>query len=262
MALKSPTPYHTLGSLAPVGDVQLNYVLEGDPHKPLLALIPMARHNLTMWERLMPDLLSQFRVLRFDLRGMGRSTGGAPEGYCFEQYADDLAGLLTHCELGSAIVVGVAYGARTAAAFALRHPGRLAGLALFDVSLTPPVDQRRQGVLGEAARAALAAAGQSPAPAERYWRFYEDRESADAMHRAHEGAPDLTEPLGAVQAPTLIACGAYDENLKEAQRIAAWVPPARFHLMPMTGHGSPVYRPAYVAALLAAHFGRPAPDLP
>jgi pimeloyl-ACP methyl ester carboxylesterase len=113
-------------------------------------------------------------------------------------------------------------------------------------------------VLGEAARAALAAAGQSPAPAERYWRFYEDRHSADAMHRAHEGAPDLTEPLGAVQAPTLIACGAYDENLKEAQRIAAWVPPARFHLMPMTGHGSPVYRPAYVAALLAAHFGRPA----
>ena len=72
-----PTPYHTLGSLAPVGDVQLNYVLEGDPHKPLLALIPMARHNLTMWERLMPDLLSQFRVLRFDIRGMGRSTGGA-----------------------------------------------------------------------------------------------------------------------------------------------------------------------------------------
>ena len=117
MALKSPTPYHTLGSLAPVGDVQLNYVLEGDPHKPLLALIPMARHNLTMWERLMPDLLSQFRVLRFDIRGMGRSTGGEPAGYCFEQYADDLAGLLSHCELGSAIVMGVAYGARTAAAF-------------------------------------------------------------------------------------------------------------------------------------------------
>ena len=30
----------------------------------------------------MPDLLSQFRVLRFDIRGMGRSTGGEPAGYC------------------------------------------------------------------------------------------------------------------------------------------------------------------------------------
>ncbi len=256
MAPKPTTPYHTLGTTVSLPGAEVHSLLEGDPFKPLIALIPMARHNFTMWEPLMADLLTHFRVLRFDIRGMGRSSGGDPEGYTFNQYADDLAALLAHYDLGSAIVMGVAYGARTAAAFALRHPARVAGLALFDVSLRPPVDQGRQGVLAEAARAALTAAGQPPPKPQRYWRFFEDRESAAAVHRAHEGAPDLTEPLGAVQAPTLVACGDYDENLKEAQRIAAWMPSARFHLMPMTGHGSPLYRPAYVAALLAHHFGR------
>ena len=154
--------------------------------------------------------------------------------------------------------MGVAYGARTAAAFALRHPGRLAGLALFDVSLTPPVDQKRQSVLGEAARAALEAAGQSPAPAERYWRFYEDRASADATHRAHEGAPDLTEPLGAVQAPTLVACGAYDENLKPSALRP--VPPASPHAHDRAWLSR--VSAAYVAALLAAHLDGPPTSSP
>ena len=43
--------------------------------------------------------------------------------------------------------------------FPLRHPTRLGGLGMFDVALTPPVDQGDQGALGTRAMAMLKDAG-------------------------------------------------------------------------------------------------------
>ena len=244
------TPFDQSHSFAEINGVTLHYVLEGDATNPTLALINMASHNLTCWEVVLADLAEHFQILRFDLRGTGKSGWGDDETFNFSQYADDLAGLMDHLKLDRAFVVGVAYGARTAAQFGLRHPRRLSGLGLFDVALTPPVDQVDQGALGAQATAMLKESGIDVPERQKYWRFYEDRDAARKCHTAHEREPDTTSMIQAITAPTLVACGEQDMNLPAAEQIASQIPGALFSPMPMTGHGSPFFRPDLFAQLI------------
>ena len=64
-------------------------------------------------------------------------------------------------QLPKTFVLVVAYGARTAAQFALRHEDKLAALGLFDVALTPPVEQSQQKILAAQARQLLDEVGES-----------------------------------------------------------------------------------------------------
>ncbi len=223
--------------------VRFHYALEGDASKPVLALINMASANLTTWEPVLEGLLEKFRILRFDIRGTGKSGWGAGDEFTFSNYADDLATILDELDISKAFVLGVAYGARTAAQFALRHENKLTALALFDVALTPPVEQTGQRELGAEARRLLEAAGEPIVEFRKSWRFYEDRDAALKAHTAHERESDTSEMLVYLDVPVLVACGRQDMNLAEAQRIAAAIPTAEFHLMEMTGHGSPFFRP-------------------
>lgn len=237
------TAYDVTRNMARVHGIDLHHVLEGDAKKPTLVLVNMASHNLTCWEVVLAPLLEHFQVLRFDLRGTGKSGWGDKAQFNFAQYADDLAGLMRHLGIKSAFVVGVAYGARTAAQFALRHPTMLSGLGLFDVALTPPVDQGDQGALGAKAMAMLKDAGMAIPERQKYWRFYENRDAALACHTAHQREGDTMAALSAITAPTLVACGRQDMNLDSAREIAALIPGATFAVMEMTGHGSVFYRP-------------------
>ena len=47
MRQQPSTPYDQLGNMAQINGIDLHYVLEGEPNKPVLALINMASHNLT-----------------------------------------------------------------------------------------------------------------------------------------------------------------------------------------------------------------------
>ncbi|WP_299073534.1 alpha/beta hydrolase [uncultured Paraglaciecola sp.] len=233
-----------------VGAVDFHYALDGESSKPVLALVNMASVNLTAWEPVLASLLQTYRVLRFDIRGTGKSTWGADHEFTFSQYADDLAAIMDVLQLPKAFVLGVAYGARTAAQFALRHEDKLTGLALFDVALTPPVEQVAQKSLAAQARQLLIEAGEPELVPKKSWRFYENREAAFKAHTAHHHEPDTSEMLGDLQVPVLVACGRQDMNLNEAQRIAGAIPNAKFELMEMTGHGSPFFRPELFAKIV------------
>ncbi len=243
-------PYDQSNDFVIVNGIRLHHALNGDENNPVLALINMASHNLTCWEPVLDGLLQQFRVLRFDIRGTGKSEWGADDQFTFSQYADDLAALMQALSIVQAFVVGVAYGARTAARFALRHPDKLTALGLFDVALTPPVEQSGQRALAAEARELLKEAGEPEVAIRKSWRFYENRNAALKAHTAHEHEPDLSDRLSELEMPVLIACGRQDMNLAEAQRISESIPSSEFHLMEMTGHGSPFFRPALFVKLI------------
>lgn len=230
--------------------IRFHYALDGEPGRPVLALVNMASANLTTWEPVMDDLLVHFQILRFDIRGTGKSGWGGDDEFTFSDYADDLAAIMTALDIPRAFVLGVAYGARTAAQFALRHEDKLTALGLFDVALTPPVEQSGQRELGAEARAMLKEAGEPLVVPRKSWRFYLDREAALKAHTAHTHEPDTSEMLGHLKVPVLVACGRQDMNLDEARRIAAAIPTAEFQIMEMTGHGSPSYRPGLFASLV------------
>lgn len=230
--------------------IAFHYALTGDSSKPTLALVNPASHNLTCWEPVLADLEANFQVLRFDIRGTGKSGWGAESEFTFTQYAADLAAIMDALNIPKAIVVGVAYGARTVAQFALNHADKLTAFGMFDVALTPPVEQTGQQQLGAQARELLSAAGEPAIEQRKSWRFYENRDAAFLAHTAHQSEPDTSEMLGNIPAPALVVCGRQDMNLAEAQRIAGAIEGSTFHIMEMTGHASLFYRPTLFVELI------------
>jgi 3-oxoadipate enol-lactonase len=96
--------------------------------------------------------LSGTRLLRYDARGHGRSTGQAePDDYQWGNLADDLLRLLDHVFPGERVHgVGPSMGAATLLHAAVREPDRFSGLTL----LLPPTAWATRAAKGEDYRAA------------------------------------------------------------------------------------------------------------
>jgi len=77
------------------------------------------------------------RVVMYDLRGHGR-TERPPTGYTLDDYVDDLAGLLDQVGTEPVYLVGNSFGGTIAFSFAVRHPGRVAGIAVIESEPATP----------------------------------------------------------------------------------------------------------------------------
>ena len=78
---------------------------------------------------------SSSRVLTFDHRGVGRSTGAPP--YSVLQWSHDLLALLDHAGADRVHLVGHSTGGIVAQTFAVAHPDRVRSLALGGTWLKP-----------------------------------------------------------------------------------------------------------------------------
>ena len=80
-------------SFATINNISIHYQLEGDQDAPVLMLCNSLGTTLEMWEPQMPTLLTQFQVLRYDVRGHGQSD--VPAGpYRIEQLGRDAMALV------------------------------------------------------------------------------------------------------------------------------------------------------------------------
>ena len=80
-----------------------------------------------IWAPLVPLLRERCRVIRYDLRGFGRSSRPVRSFTRLE----DLRALLDHFGIGQAVVVGHSGGGGTALGLALHHPERVRALTLI-----------------------------------------------------------------------------------------------------------------------------------
>jgi pimeloyl-ACP methyl ester carboxylesterase len=78
-----------------------------------------------------------YRVVRWDRRGMGRSRN-AIAADSPQRHADDLAAILDRIDIGAATVVGHAGGGPAALTFAATYPDRVTHLVLVDTGLHAP----------------------------------------------------------------------------------------------------------------------------
>jgi 3-oxoadipate enol-lactonase len=132
---------HFEGKL-PVNGTQLHARLEGREGAPVVALLNSLATDLGVWDRQVPALALHYRVLRYDVRGHGRSD--APRGpYTMAMLSDDLFALLTHFKAGRAHVVGVSLGGLIAMAAALARPADLASIAVCDSRADMPPEFAR-----------------------------------------------------------------------------------------------------------------------
>lgn len=108
------------------------------PGGPNLLLIHGASGNVREPLDALTDALGgKFRLIAVDRPGHGHSTRGTREMSDPARQADVMAAVLDRLDVGPCIVLGISWGASVAAALALRHPDRVAGL-LFVSPATHP----------------------------------------------------------------------------------------------------------------------------
>jgi pimeloyl-ACP methyl ester carboxylesterase len=107
-----------------------------------------------MWDDQFAPFAAHHRVVRYDMRGFGRS---APMDNAPYAHTDDLAALLTHLTVTRAAIVGLSMGGGVAVDFALAYPAMTGALIPVDAALGghrwSEAWNRQVGPIGKAARA-------------------------------------------------------------------------------------------------------------
>jgi len=111
--------------------ITINYEIEGTG--PWLTMSHSLACNLHMWDGQAALLAKEFKVLRFDTRGHGKSS--APAGnYTLDELAEDVKALFDALGIERTHWVGLSMGGMIGEAFALRHPGVFQSMVLADTS--------------------------------------------------------------------------------------------------------------------------------
>ncbi len=247
----------------------LQYRCDGPEEAPVLILGPSLGTTWHMWDRQIPELTKQWRVFRFDLPGHG----GAP-AYPGGSVGDLTGRLLATLE-GLGVqrfgYAGCALGGAIGLELALRHPERLASLALIAASprFGTADEFRQRGVvvrtngLDPIARTApdrwFTSGFAAAQPAITEWAVQMVRTTDPGCYIAACEALasfDVRADLGSVGVPTLVLVGSDDQvtGPAEARTLVAGVPDARLAVVPGASHLVPVEQPAAVTDLLVRHF--------
>ena len=108
-----------------VPGAELYYEAEGPASAPAVLLIHAGCATLRMWDPLVPALIDDHFVVRFDTRGYGQTR---TDDVTFSD-RDDARDLLAHLGLEEAAVVGASRGGRIALDLALESPDRVTAVA-------------------------------------------------------------------------------------------------------------------------------------
>jgi pimeloyl-ACP methyl ester carboxylesterase len=121
---------YTHEGIADVNGTHLYYELagSGDP----LVLIHGNTLDTRMWDDQFEPLARRYQVIRYDMRGYGKSALPTADSYA---PADDLMALLRHLRLGSAHILGQSRGGAVAIDFALTYPEATDTLTVVDTVL-------------------------------------------------------------------------------------------------------------------------------
>ena len=123
-----------------VDGTMLHYVTGGQG-APTIVFVHGWCSNATHFEAQLTAFSKTHGVLAIDRRGHGASE--APErGYNVQQHANDLAAVLDHEKISSAVIVGHAGGCPSVLQFANDAPDRCEALVLLDTRISAKADLR------------------------------------------------------------------------------------------------------------------------
>ena len=230
---------------------------------PALVLLHEGVGDSRMWDPVWSDLTAAHRVIRYDVRGFGRSPA-ATEAFTL---LGDLRTVLSHFDVASAHVAGCSMGGGTALEFALAEPDRVKSLVLLCPGIggypypeTPELDEACE---------ALAETGDDEGIIQillDVWaRAGDDALVTDMMRSAmlawdgeeefeREGEPTF-DRLGELRAPTLITVGDLDDAalIASNEEAAKRIPGCELIRLAGVDHYPTVRAPELVADVILRH---------
>jgi esterase len=121
------------------GDVMLHVLDEGDRSAPPVLLLHGITSSSATYDWLVPHLVDDYRVVRLDFRGHGRS-GRAPGTYGFPAYVSDAVAVCEQVVAAPCVAVGHSLGGGVAASVAQQRPDLLKAVVLEDPALMGAAD--------------------------------------------------------------------------------------------------------------------------
>ncbi|MFJ4849994.1 alpha/beta fold hydrolase [Streptomyces sp. NPDC088733] len=247
----------------------LQYRFDGPEDAPVLVLGPSLGTTWHMWDRQVPELTRQWRVLRYDLPGHG----GAPAqpSVSTAELADRLLRTLDQAGIERFGYAGCSFGGAVGTQLALRAPHRVASLALISSAARygTPDAWRQRGVIVRAN--GLDQIAQS-APERWFADTFRGAQTAIvdwAVQMVRSTDPecyvaacealashDVRADLDRIAVPALVLNGAEDPVTPpaDARALVAGITDARLAVVPGASHLVPVEQPGAVTELLVRHF--------
>ena len=173
----------------------------GDAEHPLIAVIHGSMDRSAGMLKLSRRLDADFRVLRYDRRGYGRSFPH-PGPFTMDSQVDDLIELLAGRK---AVLIGHSYGGNVALATAEHHPDLVAGVAVYET----PLSWESWWPGTTAGSIAVAEAGKPQEAAESFMR----RTVGD---RRWEALPERTQQIRRAEGVAMV------EELADLRRNRPW----------------------------------------
>jgi 3-oxoadipate enol-lactonase len=249
-------------TMVPVGSDKI-WAEDSGGSGPVLVLLHEGVGDSRMWDPVWADLTSSCRVIRYDVRGFGRSPAATEEF----TLVGDLVTVLAHFDLTDAHLAGCSMGGGTALEFALAEPGRVRSLALLCPGIggypypeTPELDDAcdalaavgdDEGII-ELLLGVWGAAGEDPLVTELMrsaMRAWEGEEQFEG-----EGEPTF-DRLAELRAPTVLMVGDKDDPalIASNEEAAARIPGCELIRMPGVDHYPTVRAPKLVADTILRH---------
>ncbi len=241
--------------LAEVNGTSLYYEVKGEGEPLVFIHGGLVDHR--MWDAQFEHFSQDYRVVRYDVRGHGKS--GTPAG--FFSHATDLSALLDFLGIGKAHLMGLSMGAAIAIDFALAHPEKVSALiavtpALMGYDYSEEFRSKSSELYmtgaehgpGEIASILLTddfwayavPSSQHPTARKQYRRMVEENTHLFAWHPRFSSfsQPPAAERLSEIQCPTLIigADGDYAENQAVTEYLEQQIQDARRIVIPEAGH--------------------------
>ena len=241
-----------------------------------LVLVHGLGASTAIWQKVVGPLAEHFRVIAYDLRGLGRSTTPPPP-YSMAQLLGDLHRLVDSLGLERFGLVGHSLGGAIVLAYALEHPERVA--AVVGIAAPSRTTDEQRGLLAERAETArqdgmgalaeLHAAGGLPEA------FIEANPDETAFYKSIiaggdpegyaalcvvTGDLDLSIDLGRIRVPVLLVEGELDRIVRpeSVRTTASMIPGCEYVELEGCGHIVPLERPDELVTHVVRFSRRPA----
>lgn len=217
------------------------------------------------WKYVIAPLAKSYRTIAIDFRGWGKSD--APiSGYALADLAADVAGVIDALNLRRYVLVGHSMGGKVAQLLASRRPEGLTALVLVGSSMPTPLkasaEMRERMLAAYSTRETVemsidqVLAAKPLRPADREQVIADSLRGAPQAKKAwpvSASQEDIGGLVAAIAVPTLvIACELDRVDSVEATQseLMSRISGATLHVVPGTGHLSPLESPADLVRIL------------